>query len=154
MRTPQVILLGGMLSGFFTATEAAAVACLYALFLGFVVYRTLHVHHRPGARVRIDWWGAVWLVVGLVRSQLHGRRGDGGGHVVGRTWFGVDRADMHRSCGGRSDPGVVGHRSSRAVTCPESAVAAMIRRIGDPGFCPATASSPLIMFVISPTGAG
>jgi tripartite ATP-independent transporter DctM subunit len=30
-----------MFSGWFTPTEAAAVACLYALFLGFVVYRTL-----------------------------------------------------------------------------------------------------------------
>jgi len=38
-----VILLGGMFSGAFTPTEAAAVADLYALFLGFVVYRTLKV---------------------------------------------------------------------------------------------------------------
>jgi len=36
-----VVILGGMFSGWFTPTEAAAVACLYALFLGFVVYRTL-----------------------------------------------------------------------------------------------------------------
>jgi len=36
-----VVILGGMFSGLFTPTEAAAVACLYALFLGFVVYRTL-----------------------------------------------------------------------------------------------------------------
>lgn len=39
--TPAVIL-GGMFSGLVTPTEAAAIACLYALFLGFVVYRTLH----------------------------------------------------------------------------------------------------------------
>ena len=38
-----VVLLGGMFSGLFTPTEAAAVACLYALFLGFVVYRTLEL---------------------------------------------------------------------------------------------------------------
>jgi tripartite ATP-independent transporter DctM subunit len=38
-----VVILGGMFSGFFTPTEAAAVACLYALLLGFVVYRTLEV---------------------------------------------------------------------------------------------------------------
>lgn len=30
-----------------------------------VVYRTLHVHHEP-REVRIDWWGAVALVVALV----------------------------------------------------------------------------------------
>ena len=41
-----VLLLGGMFSGVFTPTEAAAVADLYALFLGFVVYRTLRVK-RP-----------------------------------------------------------------------------------------------------------
>jgi tripartite ATP-independent transporter DctM subunit len=40
LMTP-VVILGGMFSGLFTPTEAAAVACLYALFLGFVVYRTL-----------------------------------------------------------------------------------------------------------------
>lgn len=41
LMTP-VVILGGMFSGTFTPTEAAAVACLYALLLGFVVYRTLH----------------------------------------------------------------------------------------------------------------
>ncbi|MEO7243204.1 MAG: TRAP transporter large permease [Variovorax sp.] len=40
LMTP-VVILGGMFGGFVTPTEAAAVACLYALFLGFVVYRTL-----------------------------------------------------------------------------------------------------------------
>ncbi|MDB5849077.1 MAG: transporter permease, partial [Rhodoferax sp.] len=40
LMTP-VVILGGMFSGLVTPTEAAAVACLYALFLGFVVYRTL-----------------------------------------------------------------------------------------------------------------
>jgi len=36
-----VIILGGILGGFFTPTEAAAVAVGYALFLGLVVYRNL-----------------------------------------------------------------------------------------------------------------
>lgn len=33
-----------------------------------VVFRTLHVHHtpRPPGSIRIDWWGAAALVVGLV----------------------------------------------------------------------------------------
>jgi tripartite ATP-independent transporter DctM subunit len=42
LMTP-VLILGGMFSGIFTPTEAAAAACLWALFLGFVVYRTLEV---------------------------------------------------------------------------------------------------------------
>jgi tripartite ATP-independent transporter DctM subunit len=36
-----VIIIGGILSGIFTATEAAIVTALWALFLGFFVYREL-----------------------------------------------------------------------------------------------------------------
>jgi tripartite ATP-independent transporter DctM subunit len=36
-----VIIVGGILSGAFTPTEAAVAACAWALFLGLVVYRTL-----------------------------------------------------------------------------------------------------------------
>jgi len=36
-----VIILGGILGGIFTPTEAAAIAVGYALFLGFVLYRNL-----------------------------------------------------------------------------------------------------------------
>ncbi|KJZ15515.1 C4-dicarboxylate ABC transporter permease [Halomonas sp. S2151] len=35
------ILLGGIYSGVFTPTESAAVACVYGLFIGMVVYRTI-----------------------------------------------------------------------------------------------------------------
>ncbi len=44
-----VILLGGMFSGYFTPTESASVACLYALLLGLVIYRTL----KPADIVRV-----------------------------------------------------------------------------------------------------
>jgi tripartite ATP-independent transporter DctM subunit len=40
LMTP-VLLIGGMVSGVFTPTEAAIAATAYALFLGLVVYRTL-----------------------------------------------------------------------------------------------------------------
>jgi tripartite ATP-independent transporter DctM subunit len=40
LMTP-VLLIGGMVSGAFTPTEAAIAATMYALFLGAVVYRTL-----------------------------------------------------------------------------------------------------------------
>ncbi len=36
-----IILVGGILSGFFTPTEAAAVAVFYSLFVGLFVYREL-----------------------------------------------------------------------------------------------------------------
>jgi C4-dicarboxylate transporter, DctM subunit len=38
-----VIILGGILSGLFTPTEAAVVACIYAMFLGIVVYREINL---------------------------------------------------------------------------------------------------------------
>lgn len=39
--TMPAIILGGILGGVFTPTEAAAVACVYALFIGGVFYRSL-----------------------------------------------------------------------------------------------------------------
>lgn len=36
-----VIILGGIYSGVFTATEAGAVSCLYGLFIGMLVYRSI-----------------------------------------------------------------------------------------------------------------
>ena len=36
-----VILLGGIYSGVFTPTESAAVACVYGLFVGAAIYRTI-----------------------------------------------------------------------------------------------------------------
>ena len=37
-----VLLIGGMTSGVFTATEGAIAACVWSLFLGVVWYRTMH----------------------------------------------------------------------------------------------------------------
>jgi len=42
-----VIILGGILGGIFTATEASAVAVAYALLIGFFVYRTLGLKVLP-----------------------------------------------------------------------------------------------------------
>jgi tripartite ATP-independent transporter DctM subunit len=42
-----VILFGGMMAGIMTPTEAAAVATVYALFLGLVVYRELDLRELP-----------------------------------------------------------------------------------------------------------
>ena len=39
--TLPVVLLGGLFSGIFTPTEAAAVAAIYAIGLGALVYRNL-----------------------------------------------------------------------------------------------------------------
>jgi len=42
-----VIVLGGILSGIFTATEASAIAVLYALFLSVFVYREVKIKDLP-----------------------------------------------------------------------------------------------------------
>jgi tripartite ATP-independent transporter DctM subunit len=65
-----VILLGGMFSGSFTPTEAAAVACLYALFLGFVVYRTLEWKHLPGLLIDTAETSGLVLVLVMAAGAL------------------------------------------------------------------------------------
>ncbi len=42
-----VIILGGIYSGAFTPTEASAVACIYSLFVGFIVERKLTLRGIP-----------------------------------------------------------------------------------------------------------
>ena len=50
-----IIIIGGILGGFFTPTEAAVVACIYALVLGMVVYRVVRFRHLP----QILWESAL-----------------------------------------------------------------------------------------------
>jgi len=61
-----VIILGGILLGIFTATEAAAVAVVYGFFLSVVLYREIKLSQLP----KILWdasvvSGVVMLVVGI-----------------------------------------------------------------------------------------
>ena len=42
-----VIIMGGILGGVFTPTEAAAIACLYAFLVGFFVFKTLEIRTLP-----------------------------------------------------------------------------------------------------------
>ena len=42
-----IILIGGIVSGFFTPTESAAFACIYALFVGMFFYRSIKVSQLP-----------------------------------------------------------------------------------------------------------
>lgn len=60
-----VILVGGILGGVFTPTEAAVVASAYALFLGVVVYRTLNLRKLWDISVdTIETTAVVLLIVG------------------------------------------------------------------------------------------
>jgi C4-dicarboxylate transporter DctM subunit len=42
-----VIILGGILGGVFTPTEAAVIATLYAIIVGFLIYRELRIKNLP-----------------------------------------------------------------------------------------------------------
>ncbi len=42
-----VIIIGGIIGGFFTPTEAAMVAVFYAIIIGFFVYKELKLHMLP-----------------------------------------------------------------------------------------------------------
>ena len=50
--TTPIIIVGGIPTGMFTPTEAATAAVLWAMFLGFVVYRTLNL--RRFVRVSME----------------------------------------------------------------------------------------------------
>lgn len=61
-----VVLFGGLLSGVFTPTEAAAVAVTYALVLGLVVYREFRVRDLP--KVILDTVETTGVVMALVMT--------------------------------------------------------------------------------------
>ena len=65
-----VILVGGMFSGLVTPTEAAAVACLWALFLGFVVYRTLSIKDLPAILLNTAETTGIVAVLVMVAGAL------------------------------------------------------------------------------------
>jgi tripartite ATP-independent transporter DctM subunit len=61
--TPAIII-GGMVFGLFTPTEAAIAACVWAMFLGFVVYRTLNL--RKLIRISMDTIETTAVVLFIV----------------------------------------------------------------------------------------
>jgi C4-dicarboxylate transporter DctM subunit len=65
MGTP-VIIIGGILGGIFTPTEAAVIACAYALILGLFVYRELHI--RDFARIMWDTALATLRVMFIIAA--------------------------------------------------------------------------------------
>jgi len=62
LMTP-VIILGGILGGVFTPTEAAAVAVGYAAFIGLFVLKSLHIHELPGVLMKAAMTSSVVLLL-------------------------------------------------------------------------------------------
>jgi tripartite ATP-independent transporter DctM subunit len=61
-----VIILGGLLGGVFTPTEAASVAVAYSLFIAFVVYRSLPIRAFLRIfRTTIELSGMVLLMISM-----------------------------------------------------------------------------------------
>ncbi len=58
-----VVVLGGIYGGAFTPTEAAVVACLYALFVGVVVERRLHWRQLPQVLSRAMAISAIVMAI-------------------------------------------------------------------------------------------
>jgi C4-dicarboxylate transporter, DctM subunit len=58
-----VLILGGIWSGAFTPTEAAAVAAVYGLFVSMVIYRDLRVADLPRVFLKAFTMSAVVMVV-------------------------------------------------------------------------------------------
>ncbi|MEP1445197.1 MAG: TRAP transporter large permease [Paraglaciecola sp.] len=60
-----VIIVGGILTGWFTATEAAIVACVYALLLSTLVYRNLTLKGLLKVSVStIETTSSIMLIIG------------------------------------------------------------------------------------------
>ncbi|MET1114361.1 MAG: TRAP transporter large permease [Comamonas sp.] len=61
-----VVILAGILSGVFTATEAASVAVVYTILLTFFIYRTMTWHNFIKAAAKaVKTTGVVLLLIGV-----------------------------------------------------------------------------------------
>src|SRR3546814_17816092 len=60
LMTP-LIIVGGIVGGFFTPTEASVVAVLYALGLGLLVYRTVTLRTLPAVLYDSSRFAAIAL---------------------------------------------------------------------------------------------
>ena len=64
------IIIGGIIGGIFTPTEAAGVAAVYALFLGLFVYRTLSLRMLPRIFATTAMSTAVVMLIIAATSPL------------------------------------------------------------------------------------
>jgi tripartite ATP-independent transporter DctM subunit len=60
-----VIVIGGIIAGFFTATEASAVAVVYSFFLSVVLYREIKLKEIPDVLLKtVETTAIVMLLIG------------------------------------------------------------------------------------------
>jgi len=60
-----IIILGGIYSGFFTPTEAAAIACVYGLIVAGLIYRDIPIKELPTAAFQSSLTNSmIFLIIG------------------------------------------------------------------------------------------
>ena len=65
-----VIVIGGIIAGIFTATEASAIAVVYALLLSVVVYREVKINDIPGILLKaVEITAMVMLLIGASKGM-------------------------------------------------------------------------------------
>lgn len=65
-----VIVIGGIIAGYFTATEASAVAVVYSLILSVAVYRQVKVRELPAILLKtVETTAIVMLLIGTSKAM-------------------------------------------------------------------------------------
>ena len=65
-----VIVIGGIVAGIFTATEASAIAVIYALILSVVIYREVKINELPSILLKtVETTAIVMLLIGTSKAM-------------------------------------------------------------------------------------
>lgn len=65
-----VIVIGGIIAGVFTATEASAIAVVYSMFLSVVLYREIKIRQLPEILLKsVEITAIVMLLIGASRGM-------------------------------------------------------------------------------------
>jgi tripartite ATP-independent transporter DctM subunit len=63
------IIMGGILTGYFTPTQASAIACIYGLLIGFVIYRSLKLSDMvPILKITVRSTAMILFVLAAART--------------------------------------------------------------------------------------
>jgi tripartite ATP-independent transporter DctM subunit len=65
-----IIVIGGIIAGFFTATEASAVAVIYSLLLSVFIYREVKIKQLPGILLKtVETTAIVMILIGTSKAM-------------------------------------------------------------------------------------
>ncbi|BCV24145.1 TRAP transporter large permease [Gelria sp. Kuro-4] len=88
-----VIILGGILGGIFTPTEAAAIAVVYAAFVGFFVYKGLTLEKLPDILIEtVVGTGTIMLIIGTASLFAWILTSARVPQMIGEAFLGISRS--------------------------------------------------------------